>query len=185
MVLPLAALGISAASQLYQPAPGSSASTAHRTQFQAPADSTTPSSTGGASSNALNIPTKLSSDISALLLSLQAGSSGQTAGTGTSATGTPSASSTASDPNAAIQSDLQNVLSDLQKAGGGHHHHHRGGGPPPNDASTTTTTTTTTTTADAGSSTPSNLFGQLSRALSAYASQAQGATPSTAGLLTA
>ena len=82
-----------------------------------------------------------------------------------------------------MQANLQNVLGDLQKSGG-HHHHHHGGGQPGNDASTTTTTTTTTTTADADTqpSSSAGLFGQLSKALSAYASQtAAGATASSPG----
>lgn len=189
MVLPLAAIGASAVSQLYKSVTGQSSSQANSTQFQ-PSTTDPTAQQASASSDKLNLPTKLSSDISALLLSLQSAS-----GTNASAASTSTAASTASgiaatDPKAAVQADLQNVLGDLQKASGHHHHHH--GGQPGNDASSTTTTTTTTTTTsttadtDTQSGGSSGLFSQLSKALSAYASQnAAGATPSTAGLLTA
>ena len=190
MVLPLAALGVSAVSQLYKSATSQSASQTNGTPFQPSADPATPQTSAG--SNTLNIPTKLSTDIKALLLSLQSsanGSTGSSTGsTAASASGSGSTASTAAatDPNAAVQADLQNVLGDLQKAGG-HHRHHHGGGQPGNDASSTATTPTTTT-ADTGgtqSSSSANLFSQLSKALNAYSHTAAGTTLSSAGLRTA
>ena len=192
MVLPLAALGASAVSQLYQSATGQSANQANN-RFQPPttADGSTTHQTS-TSSTKLNIPTKRSNDISNLLLSLQASTGSSAASSSPSAgSGTAASTTATNDPNSTLQTDLQNVLTDLQKAGGGHHHHHHGGGQPPNDASTTTgTDLPATSTAGAspstGQSSPGSLFSQLRQALSAYAAQGASSSASlSTSLLTA
>ncbi len=169
----LGAIGASAVSQLYQGLTGpKTAAASYRAQEPGSPPPDDQARQPGSGSTVSSASAKVLADLKALLLGVQAGGTGPSAATATSAG--PGATGSSPDP----ASDLATLLGDLKKPGSPHGHHHPQG-PPPGATQTDGLTGTTALSPDGSGQ---KLVAALTKGINAYAASLKAGSAGTASV---